>query len=177
MKMKNQYSVKVLLPLVLLFMVACTITSKSSPAENLPPIGGSSGWIGFVSKRDGSPHIYLIHADDSGQMRLIDQKADDEDLVFSPDGKKIAFASQRDGNIEIYVMNNDGTGQVNLTHNPAPDTEPAWSPDGTKIAFTSGRDEQEGGEIYIMNADGSQPTRLTNSPGYDYAACWQPGAP
>jgi Tol biopolymer transport system component len=134
---------------------------------------GANGKIVFTSDRDLNFEVYAMDADGTNPTNLTNNKADDFQPSWSPDGTKIAFTSDRDGDYEVYVMNADGTNPTNLTNNSAIDEYPSWSPDGTKIAFASRRD---GGdyEVYVMNADGTDPTRLTNSPLIDFQPSWQP---
>jgi Tol biopolymer transport system component len=121
-----------------------------------------------------------MNPDGSGQTRLTDNDAADEDPSWSPDGTKIAFDNSGDNSIvtsEIYVMNaDDGSGQTRLTDNDAADEDPSWSPDGTKIAFVSNRDHprSENYEIYVMNPDGSGQTRLTDNDAADEDPSWSP---
>jgi Tol biopolymer transport system component len=146
------------------------------------PLGGGSGVIAFVSKRDEpnpntcsdncNSEIYVMNADGSGQTPLTNDSGQDRDPAWSPDGQRMAFTSRRDGNEEIYVMNADGSGQTRLTNNPETDWYPAWSPDGQRIAFSSVRNGDE--EIYVMNADGSGQTRLTNERATAIEASWSP---
>ena len=143
-------------------------SSATLAAAALP----ASGRIAFVSERDGNKEIYVMNADGTGQTRLTNNQAFENDPAWSPDGSKIAFGSDRDGNGEIYVMNADGTGQTRLTNNSAEEWYPAWSPDGSKIAFQSDRDGN--GEIYVMNANGTGQTRLTNNPAEEGAPAWSP---
>jgi Tol biopolymer transport system component len=130
------------------------------------------GRIAFLSGRDDNAEIYVMNADGSGQTRLTNNPAIDQNPAWSPDGTRIAFISLSDGNMEIYVMNADGSGVTRLTDNPDFDRSPSWSPDGRRIAFMSLRDGN--GEIYVMNTDGSGQTNLTNNPDWDGVPSWSP---
>ncbi|MEE8473124.1 MAG: VWA domain-containing protein, partial [Dehalococcoidia bacterium] len=132
----------------------------------------SWGYIAFQSDRDGNLEIYVMRADGSLQTRLTDNKAEDMDPAWSPDGASIAFSSNRDGDHEIFVMKANGSRQTQLTRNTAEDLYPAWSPDGTLIAFSSKRKGNH--EIYVMNADGTKPKRLTNNTAEDLYPAWSP---
>lgn len=79
-----------------------------------------------VGEEDSNFEIYVMNPDGSGQTRLTDNPAYDDDPAWSPDGTKIVFGSDRDGDGEIYVMNADGSGQTNLTNHLAWDEYPAW---------------------------------------------------
>ncbi len=113
-----------------------------------------------------------MNTDGRKLKRLSDNPAQDYNIFWSPDGKKISFTSERDGNLEIYVMNPDGSRQKRLTNNSSRDNDASWSPDGKKIAFYSDRDGNQ--EIYLMNTDGSEQKRLTNNPNNDFGPKWSP---
>ena len=116
--------------------------------------------------------IYALNPDGTGETRLTNHGAIDDEPAPSSDGSKIAFVSDRAGNDEIYVMNADGTGVTRLTNDPADDNHPYFSPDASKIVFSSERDGN--GEIYVMNADGTGQTRLTTNPKNDFRPVFSP---
>ena len=137
--------------------------------------------ITFVSHRDGNPEIYVMDADGDNQRRLTNNRHEDWNPSWSPDGKRIAFVSHRDGHVidglpthEIYVMDADGGNQQNLTNDPNNDWEPSWSPDGKRIAFSSDREEDGNAEIYVMDADGGNQQNLTNNRHDDRNPSWSP---
>ena len=150
-------------------------------------VDGAPSWspdgkrIVFSSTRDGhfegdfgiTDEIYVMDADGSNQQRLTENRKNDWDPVWSPDGKRIAFASDRKGdfeNFEIYVMDADGSNQQKLTENRFNDKDPVWSPDGKRIAFYSNREGNN--EIYVMDADDGDLQNLTNSPHADFNPAW-----
>ena len=97
----------------------------------------------------------------------------DDQVAWSPGGKKIALRSRRDGNDEIYVIDADGSGEtIRLTNNASADQNPVFSPNGTKIAFGSNRSGNF--DLYMMDAsdedgdgNGDNLTRLTTNPAGD----------
>jgi Tol biopolymer transport system component/tRNA A-37 threonylcarbamoyl transferase component Bud32 len=147
-----------------------TATATATPAPTL--IGGGTGQIVFVSKRDGNNEIYLMNADGSNPVRLTDDAANDAFPAFSPDGNKIVFYTNRHGDNEIYAINADGSEPVRLTNNAATDYSPAWSPDGTQIVFVSNRDGNN--RLYVMSASGSVPVMLTDSRAGHESPAWSP---
>lgn len=112
----------------------------SGESTGEPAVG--SGWISFVSDRDGDAEIYVMNADGSDVIQLTDDDADDGFPAWSPDGSRIAFTSRGD----IYVMNVDGGGVVQLTGNSSKSCE---------SVFFSDRDGDGSSELYVRHADGS----------------------
>lgn len=81
----------------------------------------------------GSSDIHIINADGTGRTRLTRTIApnpadntDEEEPVWSPDGRKIAFSCVL-SNAEIYVMNSDGSGIRRITAHNIPASHPSWS--------------------------------------------------
>ena len=154
----------------------------NNPEEDRDPSWSPDGKrIVFTSRREGhfiglhgiTSEIYVMDADGGNEQRLTENRKNDMQPSWSPDGKRIAFYSDRKGdleNTEIYVMDADGGNQQRLTENRVDDGIPSWSPDSKRIAFYSDRDGNT--EIYVMDADGGNPQNLTNNPHGDANPAW-----
>jgi Tol biopolymer transport system component len=128
--------------------------------------------------------IHLMNADGSRQRNLTRDPAYYSDLVWSPNGGRIAFVAQKrvrpKGSAwatNIYVMDAGGTGLRQLTRTPWSD-DPVWSPDGRRIAFLRhfayppGTSDDHLAEVYVVNADGSAKRRLTHDRLEESALAW-----
>ena len=134
----------------------------------------SAGRAGHVENKFGiTDEIYVMDADGQNEQRLTDNRNNDWDPSWAPDGERIAFMSDRKGDavsFDIYIMNADGGNPQKLVNNRGWDSSPSWSPHGKRIAFTSERDGNY--EIYVIDADGGNEQNLTNNPHSDANPAW-----
>ncbi|MEJ2679846.1 MAG: Ig-like domain-containing protein, partial [Gemmatimonadota bacterium] len=139
-----------------------------------PKWSADGSTLAFVSGGSaGGDHLFVMHADGTGERELDTGASRETAPSWSPDGTKLAFVSRRDGDADIFVVNRDGTGLLRLTDDTMSDDAPAWSPDGTRIAFQSDRFGLQ--DIFLMNPDGTDQTDLTNDPGnFQMYPDWSP---
>lgn len=81
--------------------------------------------------------IWVMDADGSDQTNLTQNRFDDEDAVWSPDGNKIVFVSRRLGGArQLFVMNPDGSDQKRVSFD-FEEYNPTFAPDGFTLMFSS----------------------------------------
>lgn len=103
--------------------------------------------------------ICTVDPDGKNRRQLTDNRVQDFDPSWSPDGSQIVFVSSRGASSgsNIFIMDSDGSNLTQLTQHEAGYNLPRWSPDGRYIAYI----QDLGGDLYVMRADGSQLSRLT----------------
>jgi Tol biopolymer transport system component/serine/threonine protein kinase len=98
----------------------------------------------------------------------------DEDVRFSPDGRKLLFTSTRSGTggvPEIWVADADGSNPQQLTRGPGRQGSPYWSPDGRRVAFDSQAADGRY-HIWMIDTDGGTPRRLTMQVADEVVPTW-----
>jgi Tol biopolymer transport system component len=124
---------------------------------------------GGGENRDG---VAVVNLDGSGDTEIYSQAAD-SDIVWSPDGRRVAFVDYDTdaGTRKIIVENADGRYEVEIASEARSFSDaisrepfsyrdsPSWSPDGLRIAFSL----REG--LYIADVDGNGLFKLASEQG------------
>ncbi len=94
--------------------------------------------LAFVARGE----IFAASAKDGGDAaRVTTTPANESQVAWSPDSRRIAYVSDRDGASHIYLYDFAGREEKRLTNDSASDVTPRWSPDGKSIAFLRGGKE------------------------------------
>ena len=144
----------------------------------------------FASQSPSTQHVsqllLLENLTPPARRLSLDANVIEREIVYAPDGERVAFLSRRDEPDGADVFTADlVAGELRNVRNLTPgatsgnslDVTPAWSPDGARIAFTSYR---SGGvaTLWTMRADGSDVRQLTDVPRNgddgDFFPVWSP---
>jgi dipeptidyl aminopeptidase/acylaminoacyl peptidase len=120
-------------------------------------------------KRD---HLYVFDLETKKLDTLTRGDFDEENPVWSPDGKHLAFAStrttdaDRNSNTDIWIMEaKKGSGMRQLTTWTGSDTRPKWSPDGKYISYLksqlSSYNSYDQPHIALIPAEGGEPKYIS----------------
>lgn len=151
-------------------------TYDAETAAKMPLAEGSPG-TAFAWSADGSVLAYAVGGDTPGvfvadlrtgrSVLVTDHVGSVDEIVWSPDGTKLALDDFIDDRNHLDVVGVDGSNFRVLVDQGAPQGPgaPAWSPDGTRIAYatTPGGDGRFTFEVWIIGVDGSSPTRIYRS--------------
>lgn len=88
--------------------------------------------IAFVSYRGGAAELWVMNADGSDPVRLLESAGEVQNPEWSPDGGRIAYyETDSAGTDHIHVVRADGTEPTWL----AEGLWPVWTPDGGSILY------------------------------------------
>jgi serine/threonine-protein kinase len=136
--------------------------------------GGTLVFVPGQNQRWASTVHWL---DSSGEtQRLGTLTGNYSNLLFSPDGQKLALdlRAGREWDVWVYDWTRDTASR--LTVNAAEDRTPVWTPDGLRIAFASTRGDNSTKNLYWQRADGTGDSeRLTESEYDQFPRSWHPG--
>ena len=126
----------------------------------LASCGATAAELLFSSTASGSMQLHALVEGKQATAALTAAPGDNDNAVWSHDGRRIAFVSTRVGRPHVYVMNADGSNQQRVSASGDFSQSPAWSPDSSSLAYTSHRDGKHG--IYTQHlATGAEHLVLT----------------
>lgn len=91
--------------------------------------------------------IFAASAKDGGEAaRVTKSVANEFDVAWSHDSKKLVYASNRNGNDQIFSYDFTINAETQLTNTKSNDIFPRFSPDGKLLAF-----QRDMGELHVMD--------------------------
>ena len=116
--------------------------------------------------RSGSPQIYVMDADGSGQRRLSFGGGWYSAPAFSPDGTSIAFTRRGSDGLRIGVMRADGSDERVLTAGPIDDS-PVWGANSRDLLFQRTGADGRSAIFRLTTAGGAAQKLVTPQDGSD----------
>ncbi len=150
-----------------------------------PSWNPSGDQIAFVGLRNGQTNIFHYDLKDAVLTQLTNDRHDQREPAFSPDGRLIAFSSDGPisgqtgsdssfvyGHYNLFLMNLENRRPTNLTENEGNNRSPTWSPDSKKICFVSDRNGTP--NLYIKDLDSALVYPVTNVLSGCFSPTWSP---
>ena len=168
--------------------VSINVDNSDNDMAELPVSGGSDNdlskdgkQIAFISRGE----VFVTSTEFKTVKQITNTPEAESDVVFSPDGKKLAYASEREGIWNIYTAELDRKEDVYFPYatvieekplfknNKVDRRAPQFSPDGKEIAYIENREKLmvynlESGKTRQIT-DGSQCYSTTGAFGYSWS--------
>jgi TolB protein len=124
-------------------------------SDNLSPTWSpDASRLAFISNRPGSPQLYVMAADGTGQEVLgrfdFGATGPTSAPAWSPDGGAIAFHREVNGDPQIFVLDVTTRAVRQLTGSGR-NEDPTWAPDGRHLAFVSDRGGSR--QLWVVDLD------------------------
>ncbi|MGB2965311.1 MAG: S9 family peptidase [Anaerolineales bacterium] len=152
-----------------------TNLTPDTPDAILPLFDWSpdSQQIAFCSDRGGCFDTYVMPSGGGEAQQVLGIPYPDSEVVWSPDGKKLAVASEgkaQDSWIHIVPLDGGDPYPISLDGSQISAKDPCWSPDSRTLPFSS--DLQGKFEIGLFEIKNRSFSWLTNGPGEKESPDW-----
>jgi Tol biopolymer transport system component len=112
--------------------------------------------VAVLNETSGTRDLWLYDLSTGGRTRLDSNIADENWLVWSPDGRRVAFNSQRTRGLDLYQTSSRGNDPQELLVADDDGKWPvSWSPDGRFILYVSSS-ERTGNDIWVLPLTGDR---------------------
>ena len=128
-----------------------------------------------LNDQTGMRELWLYDAVDGHKRRMDDNLADENWLIWSPDGKRIAYNSQRAHGLDLYGRDVGAKQETLLATDEGRGQWPvSWSPDGKNVLVVTNTVET-GNDIWVLPLDKNpKPYPFLNSAAQENWAAFSP---
>jgi Tol biopolymer transport system component/C-terminal processing protease CtpA/Prc len=103
--------------------------------------------------------VFAASAADGGDAaRVTNSPAEESQVAWSPDSRRLVYVSDRDGATHLFLYDFSTNAESQLTRAAAADDTPRFSPDGKLIAF-----ERGGEELRVIDVESKQERSLAKA--------------
>lgn len=88
-----------------------------------------------IPENKGNSEVYSMNIDGSNLKQLTNTTFSESNIIWKPDGKKIAYLSSESGSSQIWEMNPDGSGKKQISKEDNDIEGFKYSPDAMHILF------------------------------------------
>ncbi|HZH30668.1 MAG TPA: S41 family peptidase [Pyrinomonadaceae bacterium] len=133
------------------------ITRRGAPAEPIVEHLRLTDRIDeFALAPDGRKVAFVVRgevfaassAEGGDAQRITVSPADESQVAWSPDSRRLVYVSDRDGTPHLFSYDFGSNTETQLTHAASPDATPRFSPDGKLLAY-----ERGGRELRVLNIE------------------------
>ena len=133
----------------------------NSPSIDVTPTWSPAGTqIAWVSDRTGTPQIYIMNADGTGQRQLVHDAYCDRPTWSPAPFNEIAYTVRTGPGFDIKVYSFANGQATRITDGIGSNESPAFSPNGRHIAFMSTRNGKA--QIFTIDRDGNDLRQITH---------------
>jgi TolB protein len=153
-----------------LLLGAVTTAQPASVRSGDPLVSPDGSRIAFTSNRDGTPDLYLVAPDGSGQLRLTNTPVEEASAGWSSDGERLWFTVPATESSRLFSIDRNGTHQTEI--GTLPGRSVRVSPDGRRVLYCTGSWTEV--RLIVSDLDGSHARPLTDGTSVVWAPRWSP---
>jgi dipeptidyl aminopeptidase/acylaminoacyl peptidase len=106
--------------------------------------------VALLDQTLGTRDIWMIDVADGRRTRFTSSPADENSLIFSPDGKRVMFNAFSREAIELREAAADGSGDSRVVLTDTAGVWPvSWSPDGRHVVYVR-NDQSTGNDVWVL---------------------------
>src|SRR6266545_2482666 len=153
-----------------LLLAAVAAAQPASIRSGDPLVSPDGSRIALTSNGDGTPDLYLVAADGSGQLRLTRTPEEESYAGWSSDGKRLWFTIAASDSSRLFSIDRDRTHQTLI--GSVPGRAVRISSDGRRVLYCTGSWTEV--RLFVSALDGSHARQLTDGTSVVWGPRWSP---